>query len=118
MSNGTKLAASPLEVSYKRCSRYRYRNVTPRVTPVPRRRSGAFSGQTAQGDRDPQGETVPPGRGRVVGEFGDAPEPVPHRVRVHEQQPGGGLKRRTLFQVGGEGVEQGVPAAQQRLVHV
>ena len=52
---------------------------------------GSLGGEAAEGDGHPQGETVPPGRRRVFGELGDAAQPVTDRVRMDEQQPGGGL---------------------------
>src|ERR1019366_8978492 len=79
---------------------------------------GAPGGQSAQDDGDPQGEAVTADRRRVRGEFGDAAQPVTDRVRGDEQQPRGGLQGRALLQVGRQGFEQRVPAADQRLVNV
>ena len=96
MPNGTKLAAMLLAHSYKRHSPKRYRSVTAVSSALlltgrfhgvaflrrsslalqSRRRrapSAALGRQAPQGDRDPQREAVPAGRGRVVREFGDAP---------------------------------------------
>ena len=77
-----------------------------------------LGGQPAQCDGHPEGEAVPAGRRGVVGELGDPAQPVADRVRVHEQQPGGGLERGALLQVGHEGVEQRVPPADEGLVDV
>src|SRR5579863_5822217 len=106
MPDNTKLRATNLSLPYKRCSSGRYRPVTPcaaRPVMAPLEASAALGRQAAQGDRDPQGEAVPPDGRRVVGELLDPAQPVADGVRVHEKQPRGGLQRRALFQVGGQG---------------
>src|SRR5580693_6274371 len=94
-------------------------------SPVPRssvqaapRPFGSVGGEAAEGDGYPQGETVPSGRWSVLGELGDAAQPVADRIRVDEQQPGGGLQGGALLQVGGKGVEQRVTAADQGFVDI
>src|SRR5215467_11058795 len=66
-------------------------------------------------DGEPQHEAGATVTRVEAGQLSSATQPVPDRVRVHEQHSRGGLQRVALLKVGGDGVEQGGSAAVQRL---
>src|SRR5215469_12212815 len=63
------------------------KSVYPRVTIL----LPAACGKAAEGDGCPEGVAIAADRGGEPGELGDPAQPVPDRVRVHEQHPGRGL---------------------------
>src|SRR5260370_41092727 len=81
-------------------------------------KSGALVRETAERDGYPERKAIAAVAGGQAGELAYPAQPVTHRVRVHEQQPGGRLQRVALLQVGHHGVEQRGPAPPHRPVHL
>src|SRR5712692_5942369 len=74
--------------------------------------------QPPEDDREPQREPAPAVTRVEARQFSRAAQPVPHRIRVHEQHPRRRLQRVPLLQIRRHGVDQRGAAALQRMEDV